>query len=136
MKQQLIALAAGLVFGFGLCLSHMADPNKVLAFLDLVGNWDPSLALVMGGALLVTIPAFAVLRGWRHPWADQTMHWPTASRIDRRLVLGAALFGVGWGLAGYCPGPGLAALTFNPREALIFVAALIIGGRLAGWLAR
>lgn len=136
MKQHLIAIAAGLIFGFGLCLSHMADPNKVLAFLDLVGGWDPSLALVMGGALLVTIPAFAVLRGWRHPWADRTMHWPTATRIDRRLLIGAALFGLGWGLAGYCPGPALAALTFNPREALIFVAALIIGGRVAGWLVR
>ncbi|AWN16571.1 DUF6691 family protein [Salinisphaera sp. LB1] len=136
MKQHLIAIAAGLVFGFGLCLSHMADPDKVLAFLDLVGGWDPSLALVMGGALLVTVPAFAVLRGWRRPWADTAMHWPTATDIDHRLALGAALFGIGWGLAGYCPGPALAALTFNPHEALIFVAALVIGGRVAGWRAR
>ncbi|WP_423824041.1 DUF6691 family protein [Salinisphaera sp. SPP-AMP-43] len=132
MTRHLIAAAAGLMFGFGLCLSHMADPNKVLAFLDIVGGWDPSLALVMIGAVMVTIPAFARLRHWRRPWAGQTMHWPTATHIDRRLVLGAALFGLGWGIAGYCPGPAVAALTFNPKEALIFVAALLIGGRLAG----
>lgn len=136
MKQHLIAIATGLVFGFGLCLSHMADPNKVLAFLDLVGGWDPSLALVMGGALLITIPAFVVLRGWRRPWTDTSMHWPTATRLDRRLVMGAALFGIGWGLAGYCPGPALAALMFNPHEAVLFVVALVVGGRLAGWMSR
>lgn len=131
MIRHLIALTAGLLFGFGLCLSHMADPDKVLAFLDPIGHWDPSLALVMGGALLVTIPGFAVLRRWRRPWADTQMHWPSATCIDRRLLGGALLFGIGWGLAGYCPGPALAALSFNPREALIFLAALIVGGIVA-----
>lgn len=136
MMRHLIALAAGAVFGFGLCLSHMADPDKVLAFLDPVGHWDPSLALVMGGALLITAPAFAALRRRRQSWVGDPMQWPTATRIDRRLLAGAALFGVGWGLAGYCPGPALAALPFNPHEAVIFVAALITGGRLATWLDR
>lgn len=132
MMRHLIALAAGLVFGFGLCLSHMADPQKVLAFLDPIGHWDPSLALVMLGALCVTAPGFLVLRRWqRRPWAEAAMHWPTATQIDRRLIAGAVLFGMGWGVAGYCPGPALAALTFNPREAVLFLAALIVGGLAA-----
>ena len=136
MKRHILAAAAGVIFGFGLCLSHMADPQKVLAFLDPVGHWDPSLALVMGGALLVTFPGFLVLRRWQRPWADKIMHWPSATQIDRPLVIGAALFGIGWGIGGYCPGPALAALTFNPHEAIIFLIALFVGGLAADRLAR
>ena len=139
MKTHAIALAAGLLFGFGLALSHMADPNKVLAFLDVLGGWDPSLALVMGGALAVFMPGFAWLRRRSRPWIGDTFHLPARGMIDRRLLGGAALFGLGWGLAGYCPGPALAALTFNPREAVMFLAAMIAGGllpRLAGLPSR
>lgn len=132
MKTHLVALAAGILFGFGLALSHMADPNKVLAFLDIVGHWDPSLALVMAGAVLVFAPAFALIRRASTPWVGPTFHCPTNTHIDRRLIGGAALFGLGWGLAGYCPGPAIAALTFNPHEAIPFVAAIIVGG----WAAR
>ena len=130
MKTHAIALAAGVLFGFGLALSHMADPNKVLAFLDILGGWDPSLALVMGGALAVFMPGFAWLRRRSRPWIGDTFHLPARGVIDRRLLGGAALFGLGWGLAGYCPGPALAALTFNPREAAIFLAAMVFGGLL------
>ncbi|MDA3919727.1 MAG: YeeE/YedE family protein [Salinisphaera sp.] len=128
MKTNLIALAAGLLFGFGLCLSHMADPNKVLAFLDIVGGWDPSLALVMGGALAVFMLAFPLIRRQPGPWVGATFHIPDRHDIDRRLMIGAALFGLGWGLAGYCPGPAIAALAINPHEAILFVFAVIVGG--------
>lgn len=136
MKEQVTALIVGLIFGFGLALSHMADPNKVLGFLDPIGHWDPSLALVMGGALLVTLPGFWLLRRWQKPLLGQTMHWPTASGIDSKLVIGSALFGIGWGIAGYCPGPALAVLTINPREAILFGLAMLVGGRLTDWLRR
>lgn len=128
MSRNLLALAAGLVFGFGLALSHMVDPSKVIAFLDVVGAWDPSLALVMGGALLVTTLAFPLILRRRAPWFDMAFHLPTRSDIDGRLIGGAALFGLGWGLSGYCPGPAVAALAINPNEALLFLAAVIAGG--------
>lgn len=128
MKTKLVALVAGVLFGFGLALSHMADPNKVLAFLDIVGAWDPSLALVMGGAVLVFAPAFVLIRRASGPWIGTSFHLPTRSEIDGHLLGGAALFGLGWGLAGYCPGPALAALTFNLHEAIPFVVSIVVGG--------
>lgn len=128
MKTNLVALVAGVLFGFGLALSHMADPNKVLAFLDIVGGWDPSLALVMGGAVIVFAPAFMLIRRSAAPWIGTSFHLPTRNEIDGRLLGGAALFGLGWGLAGYCPGPALAALTFNLHEAIPFVASIVVGG--------
>jgi len=134
MKTNLVALAAGLLFGFGLALSHMADPDKVLAFLDVVGGWDPSLALVMAGAVLVFAPAFFLINRTSAPWLGKTFHLPTRTNIDHRLIGGAALFGLGWGLAGYCPGPALAALSFNAHEAIPFVASIIVGGWTARWL--
>ncbi len=124
--QVLVSLAAGLVFGLGLILSGMTDPGKVQAFLDLLGPWNPSLALVMGGAIAVAAPAF-----W---WVERRrtgLQLPPKTGITRRLLLGGALFGIGWGLAGYCPGPALVALGEGRLDALVFVPAMLLGMKLA-----
>ncbi|MFP1682006.1 DUF6691 family protein [Alloalcanivorax sp. C16-1] len=123
----LVAFLVGLVFGLGLLISQMANPAKVLGFLDLAGAWDPSLALVMGGAVAVGVVAFGVSRRWRQSLLGEPMRGPTATRPDRRLVIGALLFGAGWGLAGFCPGPALVAAGAGHGEALIFVAAMLAG---------
>jgi uncharacterized membrane protein YedE/YeeE len=117
------AFGAGLVFGIGLWLSGMANPRKVLEFLDVAGNWDPSLLVVMGGAVAVTATAFRPLL------KKQKMDFKT--RIDAPLIAGAALFGVGWGIGGYCPGPALTALANLSAEVFVFVAAMIAGGVFA-----
>jgi uncharacterized protein len=100
-----IAGVVGLTFGLGLCLSGMNEPSKVLAFLDLAGDWDPSLAFVMGGAIALALPAFALARRRRIDWSGQPIDWPDSRKIDAPLALGALIFGVGWGLGGLCPGP-------------------------------
>jgi uncharacterized protein len=123
----LFALAAGLVFGIGLVVSGMADPAKVLGFLDLAGAWDPSLALVMAGAIAVALPAFALAKRRETSLLGVPMQLPKSSTIDRRLVFGSLAFGVGWGLAGFCPGPALVALGMLRWEALLFVAAMLAG---------
>lgn len=123
----LFAFLAGLVFGLGLIISGMANPAKVLGFLDLAGRWDPSLALVMGGALAVTAAGFAWLCRRRVSLSGEPLQWPTATRIDPRLALGSLAFGAGWGLAGFCPGPALVAAAAGVPEALIFVAAMVAG---------
>ncbi len=123
----LISLLAGLVFGFGLIVSGMADPAKVLGFLDLAGAWDPSLAFVMGGAIGVGVVAFAVARKRTRSFLGAEMKMPTARHIDRRLVLGSLAFGIGWGIAGFCPGPGLVALGMGEAKAAAFVAAMLAG---------
>lgn len=123
----LIAFASGLVFGLGLIISGMANPAKVLGFLDLAGAWDPSLAFVMGGAVLVTAAGFALLRRRRVSLSGEPMRWPTATRVDLRLAVGSMAFGAGWGLAGFCPGPVLVAAAAGLTEALIFVAAMVAG---------
>jgi uncharacterized membrane protein YedE/YeeE len=125
--QILTSLLAGLVFGLGLLLSGMADPAKVLSFLDLAGAWDPSLALVMAGAIAVGLPAFALTRRRSVSLLGAPMRLPTARRIDRRLVGGSLLFGIGWGIAGFCPGPALVALGMGLAPALVFVAAMVAG---------
>ncbi len=117
------AFGAGLLFGIGLWLSGMANPRKVLDFLDISGNWDPSLLLVMGAAVAVTFFAFPPILKIRK------LHFPR--EIDLRLVAGAALFGIGWGLGGYCPGPALTALSNLSAEAFVFVAAMVAGGLFA-----
>jgi len=122
-----LAFIAGLVFGLGLLLSGMADPAKVLGFLDLAGTWDPSLAFVMAGAIAVGTLAFALARRRAQALLGDTMRLPTASAIDRRLVVGSLVFGTGWGLAGFCPGPALVALGLGAPQALIFVAAMLAG---------
>ncbi|RYF30396.1 MAG: YeeE/YedE family protein [Comamonadaceae bacterium] len=123
----LASLLAGLVFGLGLILSGMADPAKVLGFLDLAGAWDPSLAFVMAGAIAVGMVAFRVARPRTVSLLGAEMRLPGARHIDRRLVLGSVLFGVGWGIAGFCPGPGLVALGMGEGKALVFVAAMLAG---------
>lgn len=123
----LTSLLAGLVFGLGLILSGMANPAKVLGFLDLTGAWDPSLALVMGGAVAVSALAFTWVRRRRVSLLGAALRLPTARTIDRRLVLGSVVFGVGWGLAGFCPGPALVTLGMGNGKALIFAAAMLAG---------
>ncbi len=127
MQRNTLALAVGLVFGLGLCLSGMYQPAKVIGFLDLAGDWDPSLAFVMGGAIAVAAPAFALARRGRAAWLGGAIDLPTAQAIDAPLVVGSAIFGVGWGLAGVCPAPGVVDLGFFSPSAMIFVAAMAIG---------
>jgi uncharacterized membrane protein YedE/YeeE len=142
----LLALVAGVVFAFGLVISGMTQPVKVQAFLDFSGmvdgpfpgRWDPSLAFVMGGAVAVSLLAYGlVARSGRAPWLAEGFSLPTARSVDRRLVLGAALFGVGWGLAGYCPGPALAVVLTGGWDALWFCGPMLVG--MAGarlWIRR
>jgi uncharacterized protein len=122
-----VALLGGLVFGLGLLLSGMTDPGKVQGFLDVTTRWDPSLALVMGGAVLVTSLAFAWARRSRRSWLDVDRMWPAVRSIDGRLLGGGALFGLGWGLAGFCPGPALVALSAGMTDAWLFVPAMLAG---------
>ena len=121
------AFLAGLVFGLGLLLSGMADPAKVLGFLDLAGRWDPSLGFVMAGAVGVGVFAFAAARRRTTALLGAPMMLPASRVIDRRLVGGSLVFGVGWGVAGFCPGPGLVALGMGEPKALVFVAAMLAG---------
>lgn len=122
-----LALASGTLFGAGLAISGMLDPVRVRGFLDLFGAWDPTLAFVMGGAMIPMALAWLVQRRMRGPLADTTFHLPETDPITARLIGGAALFGIGWGLGGLCPGPGLAAFAINPAAASIFVAAMLVG---------
>jgi uncharacterized membrane protein YedE/YeeE len=125
--QHTVALLGGLVFGLGLLLSGMTDPGKVQGFLDVTTRWDPSLALVMGGAVLVASLAFAWARRSPQSWLGARRMWPAAGAIDSRLLGGGALFGLGWGLAGFCPGPALVALSAGMADAWIFVPAMLVG---------
>ncbi|KQV81243.1 YeeE/YedE family protein [Rhizobacter sp. Root1221] len=118
---------AGLVFGLGLLVSGMADPVKVTGFLDLAGAWDPSLAFVMAGAIAVGLAGFAVARRRAVSLLGARMQLPAARQVDRRLVAGSLLFGVGWGIAGICPGPGLVLLGIGHVEGAVFVAAMLAG---------
>jgi uncharacterized membrane protein YedE/YeeE len=121
------AFAAGLVFGIGLILSGMTDPGKVIGFLDIFGNWDPSLAFVMAGAILVGFFAFALARRRAQTFLGGALHLPQNRDIDNRLVGGSLVFGVGWGLAGYCPGPALVSFGSGQEKAAIFVATMLLG---------
>ena len=127
MSQRISEFLVGLVFGLGLLLSGMTDPGKVIGFLDLAGIWDPSLALVMGGAIAVGVGAFAVARRRTVAFLGGAMHLPSASAIDRRLVVGSLVFGAGWGLAGFCPGPGIVSMAAGEFKGLVFVAAMVAG---------
>ena len=125
--QILTALIVGLVFGIGLIVAGMTNPAKVQGFLDLAGNWDPSLAFVMGGAILVGLVAFRFAGKRERSLLGDAMRLPTATAIDRRLVLGSLAFGAGWGLAGFCPGPALASLATGGGKVLIFTLAMLAG---------
>lgn len=131
-----LTYVAGLVFGLGITISGMANPAKVINFFDVFGTWDPSLAFVMGGALAVTAVGYRVVLRRPAPVFDVRYHMPTNRVIDRKLVLGSAVFGIGWGIAGFCPGGALPALGTGQREVLIFVAALIGGILIAKGMTR
>jgi uncharacterized membrane protein YedE/YeeE len=130
-----VALIAGAVFAFGLVLSGMTDPVKVKGFLNVAGlideayfgSWNPSLAFVMAGALFVMLPAFLVVPRLKKPLLDSVFHLPTRTDVDKPLIVGAVLFGLGWGLVGYCPGPALAALLLGGQEVLFFVVMMLVG---------
>lgn len=126
-KTTLSAFISGLIFSFGLLLSGMANPEKVLGFLDLFGAWDPSLALVMGGAIAVGLPMFAIARKRSAAVLGGPIQLPQNRTIDRRLIIGSLVFGIGWGLAGFCPGPGIVAAGAAHAGALIFVLAMVAG---------
>ena len=136
MKNRLSEFLVGLLFGLGLILSGMTDPGKVLSFLDLAGLWDPSLAFVMGGAIAVGALAFAVAKKRTRSFLGGVMHVPTARDIDKRLVLGSLLFGVGWGLAGFCPGPAIVSAAAGQPKAMVFIAAMLAGMWLFEMLER
>jgi uncharacterized membrane protein YedE/YeeE len=127
MQRALAAFLAGLVFGLGLVVSQMIDPAKVLGFLDIAGSWDPSLAFVMIGAIPVAAIGFRVTRARRVPVLDIEFHGPTRTRVDAGLVIGSTLFGIGWGLVGYCPGPALTSLALGRWQSFVFVAAMLAG---------
>ena len=127
MKQFITALLAGLLFGVGLIVSGMSNPAKVLGFLDLAGLWDPSLAFVMGGAVIVGLVAFPFAATMPKSLLGDALRLPTITHIDRRLVLGALTFGAGWGLAGFCPGPALASLAYGGMKPLLFCVAMLGG---------
>lgn len=120
-------LAVGLVFGTGVTVSGMINPAKVLGFLDFAGDWDPTLALVILGALIAAAPGYALAKRCNAPLTENTFHIPTGQHVDAPLVIGALMFGVGWGLVGFCPGPAVAAIAAGLREVFIFFAAMIAG---------
>lgn len=130
MKGRLSSLLAGFVFGIGLWVSGMANPKKVLGFLDITGDWDASLMLVMAGAVAVTLVGFRLALRKANPLLEKQFFLPTREAIDLPLVSGAALFGIGWGIAGYCPGPAITALSTLTTESIVFVAAMLVGGFL------
>ena len=130
------ALLAGLIFGLGLILSGMANPAKVLGFLDLAGSWDPSLMFVMGGAIGVAFVGFAAAARRKVTPSGEPINLPTARQIDRPLVIGALMFGIGWGIAGFCPGPALVGVGMLEPKALLFVLAMLAGMGLFEWRCR
>ncbi|MEH6626010.1 MAG: DUF6691 family protein [Motiliproteus sp.] len=134
MKKQIAALTAGILFGLGLSLAQMIDPARVLGFLNLAGAWDPTLALVMVGALLVNIPATRIILKQPQPLFDGHFHLPKKQGFDWQLLAGAALFGIGWGLAGYCPGPALTSLSFADGAVVVLVISYLIGSAITRWL--
>jgi len=123
----LSAFATGLIFGIGLIISGMTDPSKIIGFLDLTGSWDPSLAFVMGGAVAVGYIAFSLARRRQTAFLGGAIQLPTGRQIDRRLVFGSLAFGIGWGLAGYCPGPAVVSIGMGQEKAIVFAVAMVAG---------
>ena len=135
-RYYLCAVAAGALFGMGLVLSGMTDPQRVIGFLDVFGAFDPSLAYVLGGAVLVTVIAFRFVLQMPKPLLAPRFELPTTRRLDTRLTAGAAAFGVGWGLSGYCPGPAVAGVAIGTPETMWFVGAMLAGSAIYGWLSK
>ena len=127
MLIHIIALLAGLIFGLGLIVSGMVNPDKVQDFLDMSGSWDPSLLFVMGGAIAVGLLAFTLAKRRNETFLGAPINMPTSRVIDKRLVLGSLAFGIGWGLAGICPGPGLVLVGSGNAQGMVFVAAMLVG---------
>ena len=127
MQHRISEFIVGLIFGLGLILSGMTNPAKVQGFLDLFGSWDPSLAFVMGGAIAVGMISFAIARKRTQSFFGGAMHLPTRTDIDKKLVVGGLIFGAGWGLAGFCPGPALVSMASGEIKALVFVGAMLAG---------
>lgn len=127
MRNHTAALLTGIIFGAGLALSDMVNPARVLAFLDLFGAWDPTLAFVMGGALIPSAIAYVITRRMRKPLLQTAFHIPENRVVDRQLLAGGAIFGIGWGLVGYCPGPALAGLVLGTWQTWLFAAAMMAG---------
>jgi uncharacterized membrane protein YedE/YeeE len=133
-QQTVVVVISGLLFGLGLGFSQMIDPEKVIGFLDLAGNWDPTLAFVMGGAVLVTATTFRFILKRPTPILTGKFYVPTRQDIDKPLLIGSALFGIGWGIGGYCPGPAITSLVLGALNPLLFVVAMIAGSLTFKWL--
>ncbi len=136
MLRWMTCLFAGALFGLGLAIAQMTNPLKVLNFLDVAGSWEPSLAFVMGSAVMITLGGVRLVLRRKAPLLGERFHLPTLVHVDRQLVLGSALFGIGWGLTGYCPGPALATLLSGNNEVYLFVPAMLLGGFLHRTLVR
>lgn len=132
LKAILASLFCGALFGTGLVVSGMTDPLKVQGFLDITGHWQPALIWVMGGAVLVTLICFPLVLKRRQPVFTYRFHLPGVAPVDRRLLIGSCLFGIGWGLSGYCPGPALVTAAINASEAMVFIPAMLAGFWVAG----
>jgi uncharacterized membrane protein YedE/YeeE len=125
--QIMTAFITGLIFGLGLILSGMTNPDKIIGFLDILGNWDPSLLLVMLGAIVVTATSFHLTKNRQQSFFGQPIKLPASSNIDHKLIIGSLVFGVGWGLGGYCPGPSLASVLQGGYQPLVFVTSMLVG---------
>ncbi|MCR2747334.1 YeeE/YedE family protein [Limnobacter parvus] len=123
----IVSAVTGLIFGFGLLVSGMANPAKVIGFLDLSVPWDPSLMFVMGGAIAIGLPGFLVAKRLKHSLLGMPMNLPTGTEIDRKLLLGAVMFGAGWGIGGFCPGPAVVAAASGMTDGLVFAASMLVG---------
>lgn len=134
MKQNLTALLSGLLVGFGLALSQMIDRERILGFLDFAGAWDPTLLFVLGGAIGVTVLSFRFVLRMEQPLVESRFYLPTRRDVDRPLIVGSAIFGTGWGIAGYCPGPGLGALLVGGWNPLLFVVSVVVGSLAYKWV--
>ena len=134
MLKIMVNLFAGALFGSGLTVSGMVDPAKIIGFLDFAGDWDPTLAFVMGGALMVTLPAFHLILRRPRPILADNFDLPTKKDVDSRLLAGSAIFGIGWGLAGFCPGPAVTAMPSGLAPVFAFVAAMVAGMAVYKWI--
>jgi uncharacterized membrane protein YedE/YeeE len=135
MVRNIIGFGTGILFGLGLAVSHMINPSKVLGFLDFTGAWDPSLLIVMGVAVVVTFIAYQITRGQAKPLFAELFHIPNKKVVlDAQLIGGSAVFGVGWGMVGFCPGPGISSLAYFEPQSVVFVVAIVVGSALGGFL--
>jgi hypothetical protein len=136
VKRNIVALISGALFGLGLTVAQMVNPVKIIDFLDLAGDWDPSLLFVMGGGVFVTLVSFRLILRRPNPLLAVRFELPRSTAIDRRVLIGSAIFGLGWGLAGYCPGPAIASLSFGSHEPWLFLIAMAAGQYAYGRMAR